>query len=606
MTSIRPAGPKLSGRARDGCLRHDSSSHLGAQAAGSVSPQAIEPVIVIPTSAANTVPGDGLREFFDPKVIKVPTVRPLAPARAEGIRAATAQIVFVGETHTYPQAGWANTMHPAYDQPWAVVVPAIENANPAGSVSWACYLFDYGIWSRGRPHGEATKVLVHNAAYRRSALLALDSDLARMLGTEEEAIGPYLQTTGQRIGYAPDALLLHLNVATVYWAVIERFCAGAVLGMSRAVRWSWPRRILYIAASPLIVVVLLARVVPAVQRQPLRSLPLGTWPMLVVNAAAKTAGEVVGYLGFQLPSADARLVDTENSQGGLPGAAGVSERALLPVRVGVIGCGTVAYYAHLQTLQRLNCATLATAADVDPDARARAAPLVHGPLHSTAAGVLESDVDAVLISAPPALHAELAIAAARAGKHVYVEKPLATSARDAHAVADVVAQSGIVGVVGFNYRHHPTHQRARALLADGRIGPVQAVQTMFCEPLTHEDMPRWKVRRGSGGGAVLDFASHHVDLLRWFLEDEIATVAADIQSTRTRTITQRWHSRCGAAFMCRCTSAFGPAPPTFWSSPANGEHCGWIATGQRWRSTWPGGMGTACGGCAACRARQLR
>ncbi len=204
-----------------------------------------------------------------------------------------------------------------------------------------------------------------------------------------------------------------------------------------------------------------------------------------------------------------------------------------PVRVGVIGCGTIAYWAHLRTLQRLPGATLVTAADPDAAARARAAPLVRGPVHSRAIDVLESDVDAVVISVPTALHAEVAIDAARKGRHVYVEKPLAATAGEARAVADAVSRAKVLGAVGFNYRHHPCHERGRALLRANRIGTVRAVQAAFCEPLSPDAMSAWKRRRESGGGALLDLASHHVDLLRWCLDDEVASVEARIASART-------------------------------------------------------------------------
>jgi predicted dehydrogenase len=211
----------------------------------------------------------------------------------------------------------------------------------------------------------------------------------------------------------------------------------------------------------------------------------------------------------------------------------MTARAGAPVRVGVIGCGTIAYWGHLRSLQRLKGTALAAAADPAPAARARAARMVHGPIYERAEDLLQSDVDAVIISTPPRTHAELTIAAARAGKHVYVEKPLATTADDAREVMDVVARSGVVAAVGFNYRHHPTHVRARALLKRRAIGKVHAVQSVFCEPGTPETMPEWKQRRESGGGALLDLASHHIDLLRWFLDDELATVDARIASGRT-------------------------------------------------------------------------
>jgi predicted dehydrogenase len=202
-------------------------------------------------------------------------------------------------------------------------------------------------------------------------------------------------------------------------------------------------------------------------------------------------------------------------------------------RVGLIGCGTIAYWSHLRTLQQLKGVTLAAAADPDPAARALAASIVRGPVHDQASDLLLDDIDAVVISAPNQFHAELTVAAARAGKHVYVEKPLATTAREARIAVDVVSKSSVVATVGFNYRHHTAHQRARALLRSGRIGRIRAVQSAFCEPVAPQAMPEWKRRRQSGGGALLDLASHHVDLLRWFLEDEFATVEARITSSRT-------------------------------------------------------------------------
>jgi predicted dehydrogenase len=208
-------------------------------------------------------------------------------------------------------------------------------------------------------------------------------------------------------------------------------------------------------------------------------------------------------------------------------------RSTAPIRIGLIGCGSIAYWSHLRTLQQLNGVTLAAAADPDPAARARAASMVRGPIHEQLSDRLLADLDAVVICAPNRFHAELTIAAARAGTHVYVEKPLATTASDARTVVDVVSQTNVVATVGFNYRHHPAHQRARALIRNGRIGEIRAVQSAFCELSAPETMPDWKRQRASGGGALLDLASHHVDLIRWYLDDEVGTVDARISSTRT-------------------------------------------------------------------------
>jgi predicted dehydrogenase len=205
-----------------------------------------------------------------------------------------------------------------------------------------------------------------------------------------------------------------------------------------------------------------------------------------------------------------------------------------PVRFGVIGCGAIAYWSHLRELKRLRGAHLLAAADPDPAARERAARLAKIPTYSEASQLLERpDVDAVVICAPTHLHADLAMAAARAGKHVYLEKPIATSADDAQRLAKVVRQTDICLVVGFNRRCHPLHVQARELIASGAIGAVRAVLSCFNEPLVPATMPAWKRARSTGGGVLLDLASHHVDLLRWFLNDEPTAVEAIIHSRTT-------------------------------------------------------------------------
>jgi predicted dehydrogenase len=211
----------------------------------------------------------------------------------------------------------------------------------------------------------------------------------------------------------------------------------------------------------------------------------------------------------------------------------------MPARVGVIGCGAIACWSHLKALRDLTGAAVVGGADPDPRARARAARLVNGPIYESPLELLaRRDVNAIVITAPPATHAELAIAAARAGKHVYVEKPLATTADDAARAIQAAATAGIIATVGFNYRWHPAHQRARRWLAAGRIGEVRAVQTVFCEPVGAA-MPEWKKHRHTGGGVLLDLASHHVDLIRWFLETEVASVRAIIGAHRTEDDTAR-------------------------------------------------------------------
>jgi len=208
-------------------------------------------------------------------------------------------------------------------------------------------------------------------------------------------------------------------------------------------------------------------------------------------------------------------------------------RATSPIRIGVVGCGSIGYWTHLRELRSLRGARLVAASDPDPAARERAGRLTGLQVEESSEALLSrSDVDAVVIAAPTGLHASLAIAAAHAGKHIYLEKPIATTLPDAERVVAAVTAAGIVAAVGFNRRCHPAFEQARALLESGRLGPVRAVQMVFTEPAASVGGPTWKRSRTLGGGVLLDLASHHVDLLRWALGAEVSGVSAGVDTRR--------------------------------------------------------------------------
>lgn len=204
------------------------------------------------------------------------------------------------------------------------------------------------------------------------------------------------------------------------------------------------------------------------------------------------------------------------------------------VRVGVVGCGVIAYWTHLRILRRLKNATLVAAADPDPQARENARRLTRAPiLESSDELFARDDVDAVVISAPTHLHAELAVAACRAGKHVYLEKPIAATADDAKRAVDAAKRANVVNAVGFNRRFHPLLEQSRAMISAGTLGRVRAVQTAFCEPMVSTSMSDWRRHRAMGGGVLLDLASHHIDLVQWMLADTVEKVDARISSDQT-------------------------------------------------------------------------
>jgi len=201
------------------------------------------------------------------------------------------------------------------------------------------------------------------------------------------------------------------------------------------------------------------------------------------------------------------------------------------VRFGVIGCGVIAYWTHLPLLMRLKNVTLVAATDPNPESREKASRLTHVPIYENAGELLErDDIDAVVICAPSHLHAELAIAAAKARKHFYLEKPIASTVPDGRRVIDAVKDAGVSAAIGFNRRFHPAFEQARALVAAGRIGRVRAVVTVCSEPVPISVTQEWRGQRRTGGGVLLDLASHHVDLVRWVLGCEPTEIEGRIKS----------------------------------------------------------------------------
>lgn len=142
--------------------------------------------------------------------------------------------------------------------------------------------------------------------------------------------------------------------------------------------------------------------------------------------------------------------------------------------------------------------------------------------------VTDPGVDVVLVLTPNHLHAEQAVAAARAGKHVVCEKPLARDAAEAAAMLAAAEQAGVVHCCAFNYRWVPAVQRARELIASGALGRIRHFrgtyrQSWGADP-GREGVWRFDASR-AGAGALGDLASHVLDLAR-FLAGDIESIAA--------------------------------------------------------------------------------
>jgi myo-inositol 2-dehydrogenase/D-chiro-inositol 1-dehydrogenase len=198
--------------------------------------------------------------------------------------------------------------------------------------------------------------------------------------------------------------------------------------------------------------------------------------------------------------------------------------------IGLIGCGRVAGRVHLPILAGLPGVRLVAVAEPDSQLREQAGRLA-ATVTEYEALLDMPDVEAVVVCAPSGLHAEVAMAALDRGKHVYLEKPLATTRDEARSVLSALERAGTIGMIGFNCRFNRAYLELKRCLQSGKYGEWVAARTVLATP--EETLPDWKRRRESGGGALLDQASHHFDLMRFLFEDEIEEVSAQLRSQRS-------------------------------------------------------------------------
>lgn len=217
-----------------------------------------------------------------------------------------------------------------------------------------------------------------------------------------------------------------------------------------------------------------------------------------------------------------------------------------PVRIGMIGYGGIGR-VHAMAYRSLpfHYGLPAAAVPVVGVATARAATAQAAAAEIGCAYwtddyrqlLAREDVDAVDICVPNHLHAEIVLAAAAAGKHIYCEKPLAMNVAEAQAMAEAVAAAGVIAQMTFNFRFFPAVLRAQQLVQEGFLGRIFSFRGRYYrasyidpnKPLT------WRQRKAvAGGGALFDIGSHILDLLYSLLGPYAA-----VQATLDTLIPQR-------------------------------------------------------------------
>lgn len=196
------------------------------------------------------------------------------------------------------------------------------------------------------------------------------------------------------------------------------------------------------------------------------------------------------------------------------------------LRAGVIGYG---YMGQLHASAYLQNGFQVTAiAETRPEVLATAPP--HARRFHDCEELLQSDIDVVSVCVPTALHRQVTVQALVAGKHVLLEKPIATTIDDADLMIETARKFGKIVFVGMTHRFYPEIQEAKRIVEDGGIGEIVMVRDSILEHFGFLNSPSWYMQQEfAGGGTVLSSGIHLVDRVAWFLKELPNSVSGYVQ-----------------------------------------------------------------------------
>lgn len=200
------------------------------------------------------------------------------------------------------------------------------------------------------------------------------------------------------------------------------------------------------------------------------------------------------------------------------------------VKIGIIGCGAIAKIRHIPECKENEHVTIFGVCDKNEDRVQRFARAYKTRAFTDYKEMLnEPELDAVIICLPHHLHAKVAIEAAKAKKHILVEKPIATSIEDAMAMIEAAEKNEVKLMVAHNQRFVPSYLKAKELLEGGNLGKVYSFKSTF----GHSGPENWSIDRdecfyfnspNEVFGVLGDLAIHKVDIIRFLFGVEIKEV----------------------------------------------------------------------------------
>ncbi|KIL49551.1 Gfo/Idh/MocA family protein [Jeotgalibacillus soli] len=214
------------------------------------------------------------------------------------------------------------------------------------------------------------------------------------------------------------------------------------------------------------------------------------------------------------------------------------------LRIGLIGAGGIATTRHLPSFQTWHeIAEVTAVCDVNEERASSVAKEFSIPFHTTQFEELFEHVDAVTICTPNKFHAEIAIAALQAGKHVMCEKPMAMTAIECQDMIDAAEKADRVLLIAYHFRYTKEARAAKRFIQEGEIGRPLVSRA---QAIRRRKVPGWGVftnKELQGGGSLIDFGCHFLDLALYLMDfPEIAEVSGGTYNelSRQAEIVNQW------------------------------------------------------------------
>ncbi len=200
----------------------------------------------------------------------------------------------------------------------------------------------------------------------------------------------------------------------------------------------------------------------------------------------------------------------------------------MKIKWGVIGAGGIADRRTIPGLLMAQNAELTAVMEINMELaeKSRAKHNAKKAYDNFDRLLADPEIDAVYIASPVIYHKEQAIKAAKAKKHILIEKPVALTADEGEEVAKVCKDEGVLIAVGFMMRYHAYHQKMKEIIDNGELGDVVSCRAQLT--CWYPDMPgNWRQRKSSsGGGALMDMGVHCIDLIQYVTGGKAKKVAA--------------------------------------------------------------------------------